>query len=55
MVKTRKRYTRKHQPYTKKDYQSGDGMVTRIWGPWAWCFLHTISFNYPINDIYHIH
>lgn len=49
MVKTRKRSTRKHQPYTKKDYQSGDGMVTRIWGPWAWCFLHTISFNYPIH------
>ena len=49
MVKTRKRSIRKRRPYTKKDYKSGDGMVTRIWGPWAWCFLHTISFNYPIH------
>jgi len=46
MAKTRRRNKAK-KTYTKKDYESGDGMVTRIWGPWAWCFLHTISFNYP--------
>jgi len=48
MRKTRKR-VKKKKTYTRKDYNSGDGMVTRIWGPWAWCFLHTISFNYPTN------
>jgi len=42
--KTKKKYT-----FTKKDYQSGDGMMTLIWGPAAWHFLHTISFNYPVN------
>ena len=49
MAKTRKRNMRRRRPYTKKDYKSSDGMVTRIWGPWAWCFLHTISFNYPVH------
>ena len=35
--------------FTKKDYASGDGMVTKIWGPLAWTFLHTMSFNYPVH------
>lgn len=41
--KTRKRI------FTKKDFVSGDGMVTKIWGPMIWTALHTISFNYPVN------
>jgi len=35
--------------YNKNDYQSGDGMVTAIWGPGLWHYLHTMSFNYPIR------
>ena len=35
--------------FKRKDYISGDGMVTTIWGPGMWHFLHTTSFNYPIN------
>ena len=35
--------------YNKNDYQSGDGMVTAIWGPGLWHYLHTMSFNYPIS------
>lgn len=35
--------------FTEKDYNSGDGMMTSIWGPPMWHVLHTISFNYPIN------
>lgn len=35
--------------FTRKDYMSGDGMMTSVWGPAAWHLLHTISFNYPIN------
>jgi Erv1 / Alr family len=35
--------------FKRKDYISGDGMVTTIWGPGMWHFLHTISFNYPIH------
>jgi hypothetical protein len=41
--KTRKRV------FKKKDYLSGDGMLTSIWGPSMWHFLHIMSFNYPIN------
>lgn len=35
--------------FSKKDYSSGDGMVTSTWGPAAWHLLHTMSFNYPVN------
>jgi len=35
--------------FTKKDYVSGDGMMTKIWGPPTWFMIHTISFNYPNN------
>lgn len=35
--------------YTKDDYNSGDGMLTAVWGPAMWHFLHTMSFNYPVN------
>lgn len=35
--------------YTENDYKSGDGMLTTIWGPLMWTFLHTMSFNYPVN------
>ena len=32
-----------------EDYNSGDGMLTSVWGPSLWHFLHMMSFNYPIN------
>lgn len=35
--------------YTKKEYESGDGMLTSVWGPSLWHYLHTMSFNYPMN------
>mgnify|MGYP001207409933 CR=1 FL=1 len=35
--------------YKKKDYQSNDGMLTSVWGPSAWHFIHCVSFNYPVN------
>lgn len=35
--------------FTDSDYNSGDGMMTSIWGPPMWHMLHTISFNYPIE------
>ena len=53
MNKTRKNRntnnkTRK-QTYSKNDYNSGDGMLTTVWGPAMWHYLHTMSFNYPVN------
>ena len=41
--------TPKKRTFSRKDYMSGDGMLTSVWGPAAWHLLHTISFNYPIN------
>ena len=54
MTKTRKNNakhnnTKKRRVFKKNDFVSGDGMVTKIWGPVAWTLLHTISFNYPVN------
>ena len=50
--KTRKnRKTKKHKQrvFKKGDFYSGDGFQTLIWGPPMWHFLHTMSFNYPVN------
>ena len=35
--------------FSKKDFESGEGMLTQVWGPALWHVLHTISFNYPVN------
>ena len=35
--------------YKKKDYNSNDGMLTTVWGPSAWHYIHTVSFNYPVK------
>jgi len=39
----------KKNVYSKEDYSSGDGMLTTVWGPSTWMFLHTMSFNYPVH------
>ncbi len=41
--------TKKVRAFTKKDFHSGDGMLTTVWGPSMWHFLHTMSFNYPVT------
>ncbi|MHA2039540.1 MAG: FAD-linked sulfhydryl oxidase, partial [Promethearchaeota archaeon] len=28
---------------------SGDGMLTSVWGPPLWHYLHVMSFNYPVK------
>ncbi len=38
--------------YTRKHYSSGDGMLTTVWGPSMWHYLHTMSFNYPVHPTY---
>ena len=53
MTKTRKNTlsngkTRKNV-FKKKDFYSGDGFLTTVWGPPFWHTLHTISFNYPVK------
>jgi len=60
MITKKKNKTRKNNNsnkgkkiYTNEDYSSGDGMLTTIWGPSMWHYLHTMSFNYPINPTVH--
>jgi hypothetical protein len=48
MTLTRKNRKTK-RVFTKKEFASGDGFLVSVWGPIAWTFLHTLSFNYPIN------
>ena len=45
----KKKKKRKKRVFTKKQFNSGDGMLTSVWGPSLWHTLHTISFNFPIN------
>ena len=37
-----------HPVFLPADYCSSDGMLTTVWGPTLWHFLHTMSFNYPV-------
>ena len=39
--------SKKKRVYTKKHFKSGDGMLTTVWGPSLWHYMHTLSFNYP--------
>lgn len=50
MTKTKKNIKEKQshkRTFKKRDFQSGDGMLTSVWGPSLWHYLHTLSFNYP--------
>jgi len=55
--KTKKNRTKKNitknsnfnNVYTDEEYNSGDGMLTTVWGPSMWHYLHTMSFNYPVE------
>ena len=35
--------------FNKDDFNSGDGMMTHVWGPSLWMSIHTMSFNYPVK------
>ena len=51
MKKTHKRRRRnkKKKVFTRKHYEDNNGMLTSVWGPSLWHYLHTMSFNYPIH------
>lgn len=55
-TKTKSKYVKKNKStkkninvFSKKQYSSGDGMLTTVWGPSMWHYLHIMSFNYPIK------
>lgn len=47
--KTSKNKKHNNIVYNKEHYSDNDGMLTTVWGPSLWHYLHTMSFNYPIN------
>ena len=32
-----------------KQIEQKEGMRTKVWGPPAWIFLHTVAHNYPLK------
>jgi hypothetical protein len=50
-MNTRKNRTRKKTKsvFNKTEYNANDGMVSSVWGPPFWHYLHTMSFNYPVE------
>lgn len=40
---------KRNRTFKKNDFKNGDGMLTTVWGPSLWHYLHTISFNYPLD------
>jgi len=43
------RKTKKNVIFKNENYNSSNGMLTSVWGPSLWHYLHTMSFNYPVN------
>ena len=48
-TKTVKKRRQTSRVFNNEHYHSSEGMLTSVWGPSLWHFLHTISFNYPIH------
>jgi hypothetical protein len=47
--KTKNKTRKNNKTYTNKDFKSNDGMISNVWGPALWHYLHTMSFNYPVH------
>ncbi len=49
-VKVKSKSKSKSKPvFSDQDFLSGDGFLTTVWGPPMWHYLHTMSFNYPVQ------
>ena len=48
-TRKRRRTTKSAPVYSLDEYNSNDGMLTTVWGPGMWHYMHTMSFNYPVE------
>lgn len=48
-IKNGKKIPKRRRTFKKGDFKSGDGMLTSVWGPSMWHYLHTMSFGYPVK------
>jgi len=51
--KAKRKKNKTKRVYSKNDFKSGDGMITAVWGPSLWHYLHVMSFNYPVKPSCH--
>ena len=49
LKKIKSHKNRTNKVYNNGDFSSGDGMLTSVWGPSLWHYMHTMSFNYPVK------
>ena len=49
----RKTQRNKGTIFTEENYNNNNGFLTTVWGPAAWHFIHTMSFNYPVKPTMH--
>ena len=47
--KNGKKTSKRRRTFKKGDFKSADGMLTSVWGPSMWHYLHTMSFGYPVK------
>ena len=33
----------------KEDPNAKNGLMTKVWGPAGWLFLHCVTFGYPLD------
>ena len=52
-MKNTRKNKKKSRKLSLKHYKSNDGMLTSVWGPSLWHYLHCMSFNYPNNPTKH--
>lgn len=43
------RKTIKKSGFSKREMNSNNGMLTTVWGPSLWHYLHILSFNFPMK------
>uniref|UniRef100_A0A6C0CNG0 thiol oxidase n=1 Tax=viral metagenome TaxID=1070528 RepID=A0A6C0CNG0_9ZZZZ len=48
-LKKKQKQKQKQISFKEIHYKSNDGMLTTVWGPPMWHYLHTMSFNYPVK------
>ena len=48
-MKKTKKHNKTKRVFKNSEYSAGDGFLTSTWGPPLWHYLHTMSFNYPVN------
>ena len=47
--KSKETTSKSKRVFSKKHYTRDDGMLTTVWGPSMWHYLHILSFNYPVK------